>query len=354
MITGGCTFEPLTHQAGRCYTRASSFPWFCRFVNDAKVVLAAGLLWIESASSVVPDEMSMTAMTTISTELESLAPMPEFSEADWPSYLYLLLFACNTAAIGWLADTWYCVGFVLLQGCFLAGMLELNHQAVHRRFVLNSSINEALGTIAAALIGFNFTAYRYFHLEHHRHTCDEIDPEGLLYAESPATRWFWLGAPIAHLVVAWEINGLASRYVPASKRAEWMRSNSVRVIVFLVLILWAIVSPRTFLLAYILPLCLFGWIDFLFSQAEHYAAPVRPVAERVNVASVTLDVRLPRWLSHLLLNRNLHRVHHVWPRTRWFEAPGFLTTLNGAQPGRVVSLPEFAARWYSEGPRLWQ
>lgn len=293
-------------------------------------------------------------MAIITTELEQLAPMPDFSEADWPSYLYLLLFALNTAAICWLADGWYCAGFVLLQGCFLVGMLELTHQAVHRRFVLAPAINEWVGSLAAALIGLNLTAYRHFHLEHHRHTCDESDPEGLLYAGSPATRWFWLGAPIAHLVVDWEINGLASRYVPASRRTEWMKSNGFMALVLVGLLVWAAFSPRSFLLAYVVPMCLFGWIDFLFSQAEHFAAPVRPVDARINVANVTLDVRLPRWLSHLLLNRNLHRVHHVWPRTRWFEAPGFLPTLDATQPGRVVSLPEFTVRWFRQGPRLWQ
>lgn len=293
-------------------------------------------------------------MNAIMTELEPLAPMPEFSQADWPSYVYLLLFVCNTLAIVWLADSLYCAVFVVLQGCFLTGMLELTHQAVHRRFVLNTWLNETFGSIAAALIGFNLTTYRCFHLEHHRHTCDDADPEGLLYLGSPSTRWLWLGAPIAHLVVALEINSLASRYVPSTKRAEWMRSNAVMALVFVLLMLWAAFFPRSFLLAYLIPLCLFAWIDFLFSQAEHFGAPVRPVDERVNVASVTLDVQLPRWLSHLLLNRNLHRVHHIWPRTRWFEAPAFLPILNGTQPGRVVSLPQFAARWFSEGPRLWR
>lgn len=293
-------------------------------------------------------------MTAVFPDLDDLAPMPEFSAANWPSYLYVALFTLNTAAIVLLAGQWLCAPFALVQGFFMVGMLELTHQAVHRRFVVDSRFNEMLGSIAAALIGLNFIAYRYFHLEHHRHTCDEVDPEGVLYADSPHTRWFWLGAPIAHGVVAWRINGLATRYMPRSKRTEWLRANAVLALILVGLLVWAVWSPLTFALAWLVPVCVFAWIDFLFGQAEHYGAPVRGVEERTNVANVTLDVRMPLLLSSLMLNRNLHRVHHVWPRTRWYEAPRFLPLLDTSQPGRVVSLPQFGARWLAQGPRLWQ
>lgn len=293
------------------------------------------------------------AMQTVSTELDNLAPMPDFSQANWPSYLYVALFVLNTVAIVLLADQWLGGVFVLVQGFFMVGMLELTHQAVHRRFVVGSRFNEIFGSVAAGLIGFNLVAYRHFHLEHHRHTCDEADPEGLLYADSPHTRWFWLGAPIAHAVVAWQINRLARRYVPFSKRQAWLQANAVLALILVGLLVWAALSPLTFALAYLLPACLFAWIDFLFSQAEHYGAPIRATDASVNVASVTLDVRLPLLLSHLMLNRNLHRVHHVWPRTRWFEAPAFLALLDTTQPGRVVSCLQFGSRWLAQGPRLW-
>ena len=279
---------------------------------------------------------------------------PHPSQSDWPSYLYLSLFVLNSVALMTLQNPWLLMPLAAVQGVFFMGLLELNHQAVHRAFVTHRSVNEVVGTLAAALVGLNMVAYRYFHLEHHQHTCDTEDPEGHLYADSPRTRLFFFVAPIAHLWVAFGINKLASRYVPQAKRPEWQRAQLALLMVLFGLMCWAVLAPKGFIFAYLLPLCLFAWFDFLFSQAEHYEAGIRDVAERIDVSSVSYDVRVPLWLSHLMLNRNLHRVHHIWPRTRWFEAPQRLLELDRLQPQRVLSLPDFCVRWVKGGPRLWK
>lgn len=281
--------------------------------------------------------------------------IPRPDTADWPSVLYLTLFVVNTLII--LNNPWPITNilFVVLQGFFFVGLLEMTHQCVHHAFIVSSrKINEAVGLIAAALIGINMVTYRFFHLEHHRHTCDTADPEGHLYAGSPTGRWFIGGAPIAHLYVAVGINGLAGRYVPQAKRAQWWRARMVVFAVMSALVVWAVLSPLSFLQAYLLPLCLFAWFDFFFSQAEHYGASIRSSEESCNVAGVSYDIQVNRWLSHLMLNRNLHRVHHVWPRTRWYESPVRLQELDSLQPGRVMSFGHFAKRWWREGPRLWE
>lgn len=296
----------------------------------------------------------MSATTQVS-DLPRPAHIPTPSASDAPSLLYLFLFIANTLLI--VSNPWPALNvlFIVLQGFFFVGLLEMTHQCVHHAFLASSKrLNEAVGLCAASLIGINMVTYRHFHLEHHRHTCDTADPEGHLYADSPRGRWFIVGAPIAHLYVALGINGLAKAYVPAHKRAEWWRARLVMGSIFLALAIWCVQSPVSFVCAYLIPLCLFAWFDFLFSQAEHYGAPVRDTQERCNVASVSYDVKVPLWLSHLMLNRNLHRVHHVWPRTRWFESPARLRELNDLQPGRVLSFREFGTRWWANGPRLWQ
>ncbi len=288
-------------------------------------------------------------------ELQRPAHIPTPSASDAPSLVYLGLLALNTAVIflnPWPLLTAICI---ILQGFFFVGLLEMTHQCVHHAFIASSRrSNELVGMIAASLIGINMVTYRFFHLHHHRHTCDREDPEGHLYADSPSTRWFFLAAPIAHLYVATGINRLASLYVPAHKRKEWQRARWVMAAVMLGLALVCLWNPVFFLQAYILPLCLFAWFDFMFSQAEHYGAAVRDTEQSCNVASVSYDVTAPRWLSHLMLNRNMHRVHHVWPRTRWFEAQARLQELDVIQPGRVLSFSRFSKRWFAEGPRLWE
>ena len=279
---------------------------------------------------------------------------PRPSPSDVPSLVYLAAFAANSLAIVCASSSPFVVPLVLLQGLFFVGALEMTHQCVHHAFLVSSRrSNEFVGHLAASLIGFNLVAYRYFHLSHHRHVCDTDDPEGALYQDSPRTRWFALVAPIAHVYVAIGINRTAARYVPPQRRAAWRIARLGTWGVLLALAVWASLSPRTFLLAYLIPLALFAWFDFPFSQAEHYGAQiVSPDAAR-DVSLASLDVATPVLFSALMLHRNLHRVHHVWPRTRWFEAPERMKELDVVQPGRVLTLGAFARTWWDGGPRLW-
>jgi len=282
------------------------------------------------------------------------------STKNWPSYLYLGLFLVNSvvlaggsAMLEW-SSLWVLLPFMVIQGLFFMGMLELLHQAVHYNFVTNRRANDIIGSMCAALVGINLVAYRYFHLTHHRHTCDEEDPEGILYAQSPATRLMVLACPVEHAFVALQINRLASRYVPERKRAQWFRSRCVLALVLALIVGLAFWAPMTFVAAYFLPLCVFSWVDFFFSQAEHYDAKVRPVSESADVGKVSYDIVIPTLLSHLMLNRNLHAVHHVWPRTRWFEAPQRAAELKELQGDRSLSFVEFFTLWMQGGPRQWQ
>jgi fatty acid desaturase len=279
---------------------------------------------------------------------------PTPSRSDAPSLLYLGGFALNTLMLACLPAHPLLALQCLLQGFFFVGLLEMTHQCVHHAFIASSrKANEVVGLCAAALIGFNLVTYHHFHFEHHRHTSDADDPEGHLYADSPNTRWLILAAPIAHVYVALGIHRLTGRYVPDRERGAWLRSQRLTLVLLLALVSWAVLSPWSFLRTYLFPLCLFAWLDFLFSQAEHYEAPVRDSGVRCNVADVSYDIRVPAWLSALMLHRNLHRVHHVWPSTRWFEAPRRMRELAALQPGRILTFAEFARRWWRLGPRTW-
>lgn len=302
----------------------------------------------------------------ITPDAATAKPVQHPSTKNWPSYLYLSLLILNSLVLAYgstltqWSNLWLLAPLIIVQGLFFMGLLELLHQAVHHNFITHRTINEIIGTIAAALIGINLVAYRYFHLAHHRHTCDEKDPEGLLYAQSPSTRWMALGSPIEHAYVALQINRLASRYVPVRKRAEWNRARVVLFSVLAIVSVLAFLAPVQFVAIYFLPVCLFAWIDFFFSQAEHYDAPVRPLktkpdAEDINkIRKVSFDIVLPTALSHLMLNRNLHAVHHIWPRTRWFEAPVKAAELQNLADGRTLSFGAFLKLWFKGGPRQWR
>lgn len=282
--------------------------------------------------------------------------MTTHTASDWQSYLYVSLIFVNSVLIGTVEWEVLLIPLVCLQSFFFVGLLELTHQSVHRNFVNNRFLNEVFGTLAAALIGINLVAYRYFHRTHHRHTCDDKDPEGLLYQHSPATRWSLLTAPLAHLWVAFSINAFSDRYVPKLKKAPLQRTYVIMATISAGAIVCIILDPLLWLYLHGIPLLLFAYIDAFFSQAEHYGAAIEESPHSQHVALITNDIQLPALISYAVLNRNLHRVHHMWPNTRWHEAPKkvHLASIHVPQSSRnVMTLPEFIIVWCKHGPRLW-
>jgi fatty acid desaturase len=269
---------------------------------------------------------------------------------DLPSLAFLSLVVANSAAIAFVESLPWLVPLVLLQAVLILGCQEAKHLCVHRSFLASHrAANDAVGMVCAALFGVNFHAYRHFHFQHHRATCTEDDPEGHLYAKSWRSRIVWLLAPLELGWVAFHINCKAWTLVPASKR----RSRNAGLLFVAVFIALAAVlafrHPHTFVFAYVLPMALFAWFDFVLTQAEHYGVPVAPPHQRRDPGSVTQDVQLPHLISWLMLHRPLHRVHHQHPGLRWADAPAQRVRDGGV----AVSYLQFVRRWLSEGPRLW-
>lgn len=270
----------------------------------------------------------------------------------WPSALFLLAVLTNTSLIALAADTWLAALLAVPQALLMVGCQETKHLAVHRTFFGNRALNDIVGVACAALFGVNFFAYRYFHLAHHRHTCTQHDPEGRLYSLSWRTRWIWLLAPIELPWVAWHLNRIGWAMVPAAKRVQ-RNATLLWMIAFVALLaLGAHYAPRTLALAYLLPLALFAWIDFVLTQSEHYGVAVVPGSHRRAPGSLTHDVVLPSGLGWLTLHRTLHRVHHRDPALPWFQAPGRL--MADATAPTPYTYGAFVRRWLREGPRSWQ
>ncbi|HVW48882.1 MAG TPA: fatty acid desaturase [Trinickia sp.] len=270
----------------------------------------------------------------------------------WPSALFLLAVLINTSLIALASDTWLAALLVVPQALLMVGCQETKHLAVHRTFFANRALNDIAGMACAALFGVNFFAYRYFHLAHHRHTCTQDDPEGRLYALSWHTRWIWMLAPIELPWVAWHLNRIGWTMVPAAKRAQRNAALLWMIAFAALLAMSARYAPRTLILAYLLPLALFAWIDFVLTQSEHYGVAIDTGSRRRDVGLLTHDVVLPFGLGWLTLHRALHRVHHRDPALPWFQAPSRLEADATAPAPHPYGA--FVRRWLREGPRLWQ
>lgn len=279
------------------------------------------------------------------------AAMRTRAPTDLPSLAFLGVLGMNTCAIGLAHGAWPCALLALPQALLLGGCQEAKHQCVHRAFVRHAGLNDLLGTVLAALFGLNFTVYRFFHLQHHRHTCDLGDPEGALYRLSWRSRVIWLLAPLELPWVAWHIHRTGWAMVPPARRGR-RTMDAVWGLAFAALMLLALrEAPQFVLWAYAVPAALYAWLDFPLTQAEHYGAPVLSCERRRDPADVSFDIVLPLGLGWLHLHRALHRVHHRDPTTRWYEAPARLRADPTATP---VGFTAFVRRWWAEGPRLWQ
>ncbi|HEX8955400.1 MAG TPA: fatty acid desaturase [Burkholderiaceae bacterium] len=270
--------------------------------------------------------------------------------SDLPSIAFLCAVAANTLTLALTDSLWLRIVLVLPQALLLIGCQETKHMCVHGTFLGNRKLNDMVGTVCAALFGVNFIAYRHFHYLHHHSPCTDEDPEGRLYSLSMNTRLIWLFAPVELPIVSCYINFIGWGMVPPKHRlasrlcAVWML-----LFAFLVLIC-ALHAWHALVWAYLVPLALFAWIDFILTQAEHYDADIVPAFERRDPGAITIDVVLPAGLGWLTLHRSLHRVHHRDPALRWFEASRRLRQDPSSSPVRCA---DFLGRWLAGGPRLW-
>ena len=278
--------------------------------------------------------------------------------ADLPSALFVLAVATNTILICRAHTLWLLIPLICLQALLMVGCQEAKHLSVHGTFFHNRRLNDAAGIACAALFGVNFISYRYFHFAHHRATCTEADPEGRLYSLSWRTRWIWLLAPAELPWVAWHIGRTAWPMVPAAQRFQRQVACIGMATFGLILLAGLLVSPLAIACAYLIPLMLFSWFDFLLTQAEHYGvavappSPASPISQERNTQTLSHDIVLPLGLGWPTLHRSLHAVHHANPALRWFEAPRALKRGRTATVA-PVSYGAFARRWFASGPRLW-
>lgn len=267
---------------------------------------------------------------------------------DLSSLLFLLALAANTACIATTGSVALRLVLLLPQALLLLGCQEAKHLAVHGRFLSDRRLNDAVGTVCAALFGMNFEAFRHFHLRHHRAVCTEHDPEGALYAMSWRTRAIWLLAPFELPWVAYHLQRLAWPMVPPGRRPALVSGAAVQLAMAGLVAALAWRHPLAVLWALALPLALACWIDFPLTQGEHYGVAVLPASHRRDAGELANDIVLPLGLGWLTLHRSLHRVHHRQPGRPWVEAPRSLRA--GPVP---MSYAGFVRRWWAGGPRLW-
>ncbi len=271
---------------------------------------------------------------------------PRGISVDLASSLFVLALVGVATAIVHVSSIAVAASLSVLLGLLLVGALEAVHQATHNSLFSSRAANRWVGTALAMVLLINFVRYRAFHANHHAHTATPNDPERVLYEGEGQGPWLaWLLAPVFYLGFALAIE--RSPYVAMRLRGQ-ARLNRILLLLFAAALIGLTVwQPRTLGLLYWLPLACFGWFDYLLNQAEHYG--MRELAPGEDPADVTNNLLLPAPLSWLFLHRNLHRVHHVQPRTPWH----LTARAYRAQGAPGLRFGDFFSRFFAEGPRRW-
>jgi fatty acid desaturase len=235
---------------------------------------------------------------------------------------------------------WLLAPVALLTNFFWA----LHHEAIHGAFHAERQRNLLAGRFMAVLLGSSFHVLRFGHLMHHRYNRNPIDRPD---AYDPAAtsrlraRLTFLGnlvfgvylAELAVPLACWLPRALIRRVVDRVYRGEdpallairlaahrlFLDPRRLRIIRTDAALAWSLIGlsaaaygPHWPMLAAFLVAR--GVLISVFDNVYHFGTPIdRPDYAR--------NLSLPGPLRLLILNMNLHRVHHLRPALPWWALP---------------------------------
>jgi len=237
------------------------------------------------------------------------------------------------------------VWIVVAISCTSNGLFAVLHEAIHRSLapttrlpVIGISINDLLGRIVGIAFGAPFDFVAIAHVTHHsvNRTLDEhvevYDDAltvagrrsfafgyycfllgGLYAAEMIVPMVCWLPRHIAESILtkAFGADPMASQVVRRVFRSPY-HFRSIRIDACLILVsivasavlygqYWWILAIHFLIRGFLI-----SFLDYLY----HYGSPL---GERLH----GYNLRLPRWISVVILNFNYHGIHHRFPALPW-------------------------------------
>jgi fatty acid desaturase len=231
-------------------------------------------------------------------------------------------------------------GWTLLPLAFMNNPFwSLIHEAIHDLFHASPHCNMLFGRAAAVQFGAPFRILRSSHLLHHRlnripmEATELYDAARCSRARAAAGYFFqilgglylleFLTSVLFLLPRAW-IEGVNRRYISSHSVSSilmqnWTTGEAIReirvdgalVLVWFGLSLWCYGASWPLLLILVAAR---GFLISFLDNVYHYRTPVNDVLYASNL-------RLPAPLAGLLLNFNLHGIHHRNPAVPWSRLP---------------------------------
>ncbi len=216
----------------------------------------------------------------------------------------------------------------------------LLHEAIHGRLARGRTWNDRLGRALAVTSGIAFDAIRFGHLAHHQYPRHALDRADVIEPDTNrVVAWLYYYAGLLGLIHVREILAVAVVVLP--RRAiialtDWALAHDESLSALhghvrraLTRRLW---RARTDL---ILVTLIYAGAFYLYGT--DWAVLLAAIAARAVILSVQDNVahygtppvlgapannmNASRWFSHLMLNQNLHGIHHARPELPWNKLP---------------------------------
>ena len=282
---------------------------------------------------------------------------------DRAGFGFFCLVALTTAAGTWMAVAGGTLGWIAGQ-CVLAlafvQWFVLLHEAGHRTLFRTRSLNTLAGWIAGFFALIPYPSWQRIHARHHRWTgWQDLDtttatlvPRPLAAWERSAVNLAWkTGLPLFSVLYRlsnyWNLKRLAG-YLSATDIRKLRSGVIVALLAYAIvtILVGPLVLIQCFAVGRLLALALED--PLLLSQHTHIpqhlsdGARVRPFAP-FDQQRFTRSLRLPGWLSFLILHFDAHELHHMY-----VHVPEYNLHRIPHQPGNEVG----AWTWLRAAKRL--
>lgn len=248
--------------------------------------------------------------------------------------------AAGLSALGvWLAlheSLWIWFAGQLVIALALLQWFVILHEAGHNTLFRTRRLNRLVGHVASFFALIPFHNWQRIHARHHKYTgWQDLDattallvPREIKSWERPVMNFFWAtGLPLFSILYRVQNFWNLPRIEPYLPRPEDVRAARLNAFLLGLLYVAAVVAigPLTLLgtVGAGLLISLMAQDVILLSQHTHMpsnlsrGAPVRPFTPHEQ-EPFTRSLRLPEWLSLLLLRFDLHELHHMY-----VQVPGY-------------------------------
>lgn len=197
---------------------------------------------------------------------------------------------------------------VLLNVAAVYAMYTVMHDAAHGIAHPLKWLNDLMGRVCAFHEGITFQLFRLSHMQHHRYTNHpRRDPD---YVIGRKPRWLF---PVWVIVRLLHDNAfmIGQRLWRRRELIEHLFTVSLQIAA--VILLGTLLGWSSVIWLWLIPLAVAGaLVEITVAWLVHFPHESTRAYEHTRLLRSKV-------LQVLMLNHNLHLVHHVWPRTPWHQ-----------------------------------